>query len=240
MSDLRPMSRFDRFCAGGLPFELITGLGTAAFGTITGFDELAKTPPEKVNAYICFTAAAICFVAVAWRAIARNLKAQPTVEVHSLDGVLHALHGILTHGTNQAGVDGALRICIHVPGKTPETVHQITNYVGVEKPYGRGRDIPSRCGIVGKAIRHASALYDKLPKDKHLTDHLVNNYGYSRPEAGEVKSDRKAWAALPVATTNVVVAIIYADSDSPNAFGGGKRKILEGAILGVAKFIADA
>jgi hypothetical protein len=56
-----------------------------------------------------------------------------------------------------------------------------------------------------------------------------------------MRQDRQSWAAIPVGEAGKVVAVIFLDSAERDFFGTAsqtRRKILEGATVGVAKFIA--
>jgi hypothetical protein len=96
MSKFRPMSRWDRFCAGELPFELALAVGATVAPALTGARFLTSEPKSPVLAAIAFVATGIVCIGVVWRAIVRNTKARNASELHALDGVLHALHAILT------------------------------------------------------------------------------------------------------------------------------------------------
>jgi hypothetical protein len=237
MAKFRPMSWWDRFCAGELPFEMAIAVGTLVAGGMTGARFLTSSPAWPTLAGVSFGGGGVAFVALIWRAIVRNRKAQNTRELSALDGVLHALHAIMTAGTS--GV--SLRICIFVPGKTDDTCHQITDYVGVEKPSGCGRDLPRRCGAVGTAFRTGKAQYVKLPTDTNVSDFLINSHGFERSEISEAQQDRKSWAAIPVGDPGSVVAVVYLDCDIREFFGNinsSKRKTLESTTIGVANFIS--
>src|SRR5687768_7779583 len=98
MSKFRPMSRWDRLCAGEFIFELALGGVATATAALTGFRFLVSNPPQKGAATASFVVAAFAFVVLGWRAVSRNRKAQHDSELHALDGVLHALHAIMMSG----------------------------------------------------------------------------------------------------------------------------------------------
>jgi len=231
------MTRWDRFCAGELPFEIVIAMAATAGPIVAGYRYATVAPKSPVLATSMFGAAGFALVALIWRAFLRNRKAQNANELHALDGVLHSLHAILTAGTTEI----SLRICVFVPGKEPDKCHQITNYVGVEIPNGRGRDLPRRCGVVGTAFRMGVVQYAKLPKNTNVTDYLVNVHGFERDEISPTQLDRKSWSGIPVGDPGNVVAVIYLDSDKQEFFGKRnhpRRKTLDAATIGVAKFIS--
>lgn len=66
-------------------------------------------------------------------------------------------------------------------------------------------------------------------------------HGFERTEAAKMKQDCEAWAAIPIGDAQDVEAVIYLDCTKRNYFGAAnnlKRKTLEAAIVGVAKFMA--
>jgi hypothetical protein len=153
-----------------------------------------------------------------------------------LDGVLNTLDAILETQSPGSG----LRVCVFIPTRDPDVVHQTTDYFGTDSRYGRDRNMSSRCGVVGKAFRAGQAQYDKLPRDVNVIDYLVSAHGFGREEAASMRQDRHSWAAIPVGDKEVV-AVIFLDSSNRDFFGNNgcpKRKTLEGATIGVAKFIA--
>src|SRR5690606_32307588 len=107
--------------------------------------------------------------------------------------------------------------------------------------YGEGRDMPASKGIVGMAFRTGLGKFDSLPKHTNVVDYLTQVYGYTRPEAAEMRAEARAWAAIPVrGAGTTVVAVIFIDSDAREFFGKSnspQRKIIEKTTIGVANFL---
>ncbi len=235
-----PRTWWQKLTGGEFLFEVVLALCAAAIGATNGLKSFHATPPDYLIGWASYVATIAMFVALIFRAIHRNRRAQNETELTALDGVLDALHAILE---NQfpASPDGGLRACIFIPDGKPDRVHQFTDYVGVDGRYGRGRTFSTRCGVVGKAFRSGQSQYDRLPKNSTVVDYLVHAHGFDRSEAAKMRQDRKSWAAIPVGEQNRVVAVIFLDSAESEFFGTKthlRRKTLEGATLGVAKFIA--
>ncbi len=217
-------------------FEIALAFAPLVAGVVGGV-KLLDSEPYRHYAYYSFTAGALSFVVLAWRAVVRNRKAQGAAALHALDGALHALHAILENGDGNSG----LRICVFVPHhKKKDTCHQITNYVGGDGG-GKGRDHSCRCGVVGSAFRSTECQFDTLPKNTQVVDHLVREHGFDRQEAATMRQDRRSWAAMPVG--DPVVAVIFLDSVIGDFFGkskGTRRRIIESSAIGVAAFMRKA
>lgn len=241
MANLRPMTRWEHFSAGEFFFETTLALGTIVIGAAQGVKELLSDQPKYWFALVVFSVAIIMGTVLIARAAARRRKALQSADPHSLDAVLHILHSLLMVFSNVD--DAGLRLCVFVPGNKPNQIHQITNYVGVDRPYGCRRDMSDSCGIVGLAFRSGAAQYDSLPRNTHIIDYLVHTYGFSKAEAAEMKSDRQSWAAVPVGGPGEVIAAIFLDCKIPKFFGNSnsqKKKMLEAATLGVAQFLGTS
>ncbi len=238
--DLRPKSWFQRLNAGEFVLEFGIAIASAGTALVNGLKSLKSDPPDRDTALAFFGVAGAIAGLLILRAIRKNRDSQNTKELHAIDGVLHTLHAILTEPPS-ARIEGhKLRICLFVPGTQPNTVHQISAYVGDDAGRGLGRELSDRCGAVGVAFRSGQSLYDTLPKHTQLVDHLVAKHGFDRNEAITMKHDRKSWAAVPVGDLGRVVAVIYLDSAVAGFFGKSneaKRKALEAATIGIANFI---
>ena len=225
--------------AGEFLYEVSFAIFTLALGWMAGYDKLSTTPPNYLMGYGGPAVGIALFVASITRAFSRNAKAQSDDTPHALDAALQVLHSLLAAETQLN--DGELRICVFVPQRNQaNTVHQLTDYVGCTMPYGKDRDLSSRCGVVGRAFRKGEAEYDKLPKNTSLVDYLVNQNGFDRVEAVNMRQDRRAWAAIPVGEPGAVVAVIYLDTTRVDFFGKAgsqRRRILENALPGIARFI---
>ena len=240
MAKLRPLSWFDRVAAGDFLLESVIAIASSATAFITGVKTYRGPVDDRSIAVAYFAAGILALVFLVARAWKKNRQAQNTRELHSLDGMLHAIHAILTEMTPKTA-DHGLRICVFIPGKTQGMVHQICDYVGVAERYGRNRDLSSRCGVVGAAFRTGQVQYDKLPNGTSLIDHLVAEHGFDRSEAATMQQDRKSWAAVPVGAAPAIEAVIFLDSAKADFFGKNghtRRKILEASTVGVANFIA--
>lgn len=230
---LQPKTWRQRWLNLGVLSDSILALTPALGASVGGVKLLDSVPWLAWLSFIGGAAASLIMMCKVWT---RNRTLQGDRELHALDGALHTLHAIL----DKNGSD--LRICVFVPKpKKPDIAHQITDYVGVVEPYGRGRDLSCRCGVVGLAFRTGQAQYSRLPNNVSVVDHLVAAFGFDRSEASQMHQDRKSWAAMPVGAPNKVVAVIFLDSSDANFFGNASsscRKEIEAAAIGVANFIA--
>ena len=239
MPDLKPNSKWKALLAGEFAFEIFFAFTTISYGFVSARKFWKKAPPDYELAIASLVIALLVTAALTVRAFSRKKRALREDNAHALDGVLHTLHAIL-HERSQNPELISLRVCIFVIGKQSDTVFQLTNYVGDGPAHGAGRIMPIRAGVVGKAFRTGESHYDKLPKDTSVVDYLVDQYGFEKSEAIELRQDRKSWAAVPVGTAGRVVAVIFLDSDSRDFFGNRaspQRQILELATIGVARFV---
>jgi hypothetical protein len=231
------MTQLDNLLAGEFMFETILAAGVVGTGVVQGMKSLSEWPPSNGMAFTSFAIAGCLGIALFFRARTRNMKARDSANPQPLDAVLETLHAIVAEYSKVETREG-MRICVFVRGLKENEAHQICNYVGYREGQGAGRDISCRCGVVGEAFRTGKAAYAKLPKGMGVVDFLVRQ-GFGREEAIRMRSDAKSWAAIPAG--DPVVAVLFLDSNIPDFFGkvtGNKRKILEYATMGVAKFIA--
>lgn len=239
---LRPKTWWQKITAGEFVYEVLIAMFAAGVGVVNGWIRLKATPPDYEVGW-AFVGLAVAVTAVmVLRAYRRNRLAQGGSAVSSLDAAIETLHAILIND-HPYHENHKLRICVFVPSNKPNSVHQITDYVGTESRYGGGRDLSSRCGVVGRAFRSGEVQYDKLPDSTALIDHLVSIHGFDRTEASNMRADRKSWAAIPVGEAGQVVAVVFLDSAVAKFFGTGnhsRRKALQAATLAVAKTISRA
>ncbi len=151
---------------------------------------------------------------------------------------LEALRTILEDGEPSGH---GLRLCVYV--REGDEFVQITDYVG-DSGGKTGRRFSIKSGIVGSVFRCGSpkVAFAKLPKNRQLSDFLVAEFGYTSEEAAQCRQDRRSWAAAPVGGSGEIIAAIYCDSKMADFFqkpGQFRRKVLEGAILGIAKYLGD-
>ncbi|MEQ8847417.1 GAF domain-containing protein [Botrimarina sp.] len=240
MEKLRPKGSWEKLGAGELFFEVPLAVAVVVQGAIASINYCRKSPPELDLAIGSGLGALLAGVVLLWRAFVRHKKASKAEShSHELDAVLHTLHAVLIERTDKTR-EASLRICVFVPGRVADTIHQITNYVGDGPPHGAGRDLPCSKGVVGLAFRTGEAKYDKAPGSGSLADYYVKTYGYAREEAAGMRQDRSAWAAIPLVGGGRVLAVVFLDSDRRDFFGKAnspQRKTIESATLGVARFV---
>lgn len=237
MPNIKPKTKWQRRAAGEFWFESVLAIIVIANGVIQGLRIIRADSHDTDLAIGLFVASGVGGIALVVRAFSRRRNAQNGSADHSLDGLLHALHAIVASQRPDANV----RICIYVPCKPDDKLHQRTNYVGESPGIGEGREMSASVGIVGLSYRTGKIYYDSLPANTNVVDYLVNEYAYDRAIASALRQDRKAWAALPVGRPGAIVAVIYIDGSRPDLFGRDARcplrKTLEAALIGVAEFI---
>lgn len=235
----KPQTFRQRWMGWDFVFEIL-GAAIPLVACAIAAAKLSKADPE--SARVSFAAGVVSFLILVARAIYHNYRAQGKEQRIALDGALATLHAVLENQSPKH-VDSGLRICVFVPGNGENIVHQISNYAGTDPPSGANRDHSVRCGVVGAAFRTGQAAYDKLPANVHIVDHLAAVHGFAREEASQMKQDCKAWAAIPIGDASKVEAVIFLDCKIRDYFGNAnqlRRKTLEAATVGVAKFMRSA
>jgi hypothetical protein len=137
-----------------------------------------------------------------------------------------ALEDVLSILPDHLGLpeDAHVRCAIYVPlGREPEEcLLCITNYMPEGTPRV-GKVLPISKGIIGEACRFGETRVDVLtsPKfadRKEFQRYLMRRYSFTEQEAKELQADRRANLASPVrAEGNIVLGVIYMDSDRPEA-----------------------
>lgn len=143
--------------------------------------------------------------------------------------------------------DPNFRMCIHAPvAKNTEKVEQITDYSGPIRN-GAGRQISSRIGIVGVAIRDGKLnqpyfhhVKDKISAEDRITE-FTSKFGYTPEEAKQVNHKTKAWIAHPFGANGQLLGVLYADSEVSDFFGSissVRRKALTESTISLASLAA--
>lgn len=237
---LKPKNWASSWLSGETPAEFLAVIPAVAGTAVAGFIQFGAGHPEAASAYMA--ASGVSGVATLWKAFAKKNKVDKEQEPHALMGALHTLHAILV-ATTPKFPDADLRISVFVPHRKPNTVHQLTDYVGPTKSHGAGRDLSSRCGVVGAAFRTGLAQYDQLPVNMDVSTYLVRVHGFDQKEAADMRKDRKCWVAVPVGgpRADEVVAVIYLDSKAAKFFGKANspcRQMIQAATQGVANYVS--
>ena len=103
-------------------------------------------------------------------------------------------------------------------------LEQVTNPLpGGDVRASAGDTLQSSKGIQGHAFRSQKwrlEVYteDAFPERKSIVDHHVANYGFTKREAQETRSNQRCYLAVPIMDGSRAVGVIYCDSSDPTAF----------------------
>jgi hypothetical protein len=161
--------------------------------------------------------------AVLWVGVLAGINWPGRYNRKVLEGTLAALPDYLG-----IAEDADVRCTIYVPNLNPSSQElvPVTAYMpgGSERVGSVGKQLHVSKGIVGEAFRMGETRVDILadPKygtPKELQKYLVERYHFTKEEARRLRLDRRAYLASPViAEGNMVLGVIYMDTDTPEAF----------------------
>lgn len=171
-------------------------------------------------------------------------EAKQKTSTHELEGCLLTLLTALDPGA--LSTPGRIRLAVHAPGETRETLEQITQYIGDRPKTGRvGRHFPANAGIIGKAFRESgqeqTAFVAQRVNDDYeaYINELVRDWNYTRPRAEKLNPAVRAWMAVsfPDPDTRDVGAVLYLDSTDRDFFTPDRQELVMRASRGIAVFI---
>lgn len=169
------------------------------------------------------------------RATAKDRKEAERKSPADLEGCLYILHAsvlALLGLTYEEKNIKKLRVTIHrvVDDKASRAfkVRQLVPYVpegsSSVSDQGKGREMPSRCGIVGRAItrRRPQGMIRSGSFDDYVKV-MCEEYGFLPDEAHLLTPDRHAFLAIPLMRRGRVVGVVYLDSPEPDFFSEPER-----------------
>lgn len=126
----------------------------------------------------------------------------------------------------RADFEQRFRATVYTYDANKNVLVQCCHYVGgsgsaASRP---GREIPASQGIAGYAVRTGHAGPFKVQaagvRERRIAA-LVEDFGYTRPEAERLRRDRRSWAAVNIFAANDpddVAGVLFADSSDKRFF----------------------
>lgn len=225
---------------------------------------LSSVPPIIAGGYAALMAsknpqtegyAGYLLFGILWLAVASVLKVvharsqdAEVAQKDSHDGLAAAvrvLHAVVAKNTCIGDeCNGVLRITIHrvvPPLDRPEGLEQLIPYIG-----GDGGDayrrFPVQSGIAGRVAREKTPyVYSRQTEDHEaFISVLIREWGFTEHHARTLKPDRRSWMAVPIfSTNNVVVAIVYLDSNRAELFDDGVKALVLSSCAGIASYVSE-
>jgi hypothetical protein len=201
---------------------------TSVGGIVTGV--LHGERGAVISSTATLTAAIAGYALALSRARAKDRYEAERKSPADLEGCLYLLHAsvlaILGFTYEEANIK-KLRVTIHrvIDDKDHRAfkVRQLVAYVPAgsssARDQGKGREMPSRCGIVGRAITRRKPV--GLVRSGAFDDYvkvMCDEYGFLPDEARQLTPDRHAFLAIPLMRGGRVVGVVYLDSPEPDFF----------------------
>jgi hypothetical protein len=209
---------------------MLTSLG----GIVTGL--LHGERAAVVSSSATLAAAVFGYAIALARARAKDRHEAEGKSPADLEGCLYILHAsvlaILGFTYEEANIK-KLRVTIHRVlddgASRAFKVRQLVPYVPAGSSsvpdQGKGREMPSRCGIVGRAItrRKPQGLIRSGTFDDYVKV-MCDEYGFLPDEARQLTPDRHAFLAIPLMRGGRVVGVVYLDSPEHDFFSEPDRR----------------
>jgi hypothetical protein len=203
-------------------------------------------------------AALVYLIATLWLLIAsvlrikyaydQDVKEAKQKSHEGLRGAVHVLYSnVSRHLKYEDGDPGRLRVTMHrvvFEGEKkdePTSLEQMIPYIG-GKGGGEGRSFSINPGIIGQVARSGEVRAASRADDDHAAfiAELVSKWFYKESEARSLTSDRKAWMAVPILSTNrTVLVVVYLDSSDRNAFDEATLELVINGCTGIATYISQ-
>lgn len=224
-------------------YDLVIAALAIVPGVVGGWKFLADESTRDVG-YFCISVAIVAGIVAIAKVVALWIVKAQEQSVHSLEGCLHALHGILVANHQKGQKDPQLRLTIHVP-KGEKELQQLINYVGDQrKPNTVGRVFSVHGGIIGFVYRTRKYSVARRKNENYelYVQELVDTWGYIESDARKLDIYARAWMAVPLFNqldSNKIEGIVYLDATDSEFFTDNQEKAVLSACAGIAKFVAQ-
>jgi putative methionine-R-sulfoxide reductase with GAF domain len=170
-------------------------------------------------------------------------KAQDKSQEHQgLVGALHTLYGCVDeYRKTTAMKDAKFRATIHRVA-SDEELQQLLPYIG-EGGGGANRKFSVRSGIIGRAVREKDAFAASRQNEDYeqFIEELVRVWSYTEADARALKTDRRAWMAVPIrGERDTIAAVVFLDSNQRDFFTPEAKQLIIQACSGIASYIHQA
>jgi len=216
----------------GAVFAAAPAFVASACGIVTGAFKGERGAVLATS--LTLAASVVGFVIALGRARAKDRREAERKSPADLEGCLYILHAavLAIRGlTYEERNIKKLRVTIHRvldgPANRAFTVRQLVPYVpagsSLSPDQGKGREMPSRCGIVGRAItRQRPQGMIRVGSFDDYMKVMCEEYGFLPEEARQLSPDRHAFLAIPLMKGQHVVGVVYLDSTDPTLFSDAK------------------